>query len=1557
MFNSDYGTNKTGFMATTFLDCGGIMTESEGIIEYNVKSYILPYRIMNNCMWNITVRRGKTIQFEFIDLKIDNITSGGCGAALTIRNGIDDMSPYLGQGQFCGKVLPKDVPETSSNRAFVKYKTATPTFSSFKIRYYEVQHKCGGQVRLSLNVNNSVIISTPNYPNIPQPHIECIWTIIAPIGEQVRIDFLERFDLKFSKTCEDEYVELRDGSTSSSQLIGTFCSEKPTTKYSKSNILMMKYFTNIDEPKNGFKLNASIGVCGGMKRSSLGILTSPKYPGLGAYPNNAQCDYRIVGLANTIFNITILDIDLPEMNETVCDLKKDHIKIYSIIPDFNANGTEMLIEEGTFCGQAKPNTSILSSSNEIMIQFNTFQRTKNLLKGFRVLYNASMTSCGGRIDGESGFITSPGYPSKTLKKLFCEWKISVPKGRRVKIEFLDVDFMKSRNQFMQRLGVYNDFRYSNRLKFVSNNTIPEALYSSDNRMMVTMWIRTASSNRGFKLKFSSEDTTICEGNLNAESGGLIPPTDLNLTAYTCDYLRDSKPVLPTTPNLGTIAYYFKDISVGRKISNCRYASTVINVKRRSGADEEEMALARICGNETTTKTVLSPFGDITIEVRQNSYFGPILYAMNYQTYKCGGMLLSGGPNFIRNPLNVSDEGIVNCAWFAKYADGYSVSIAIKSLNLKLSCDQEYIKIYNGPTALSPTIGKYCLSEFSRDVVVSQSNTVFIEYHTDNFKENSKDSVFEIKLESASYGCGGVLSKNNFKFKTPLYDKPYPPNTECIWEIRGERGYHIGLAFYDRFFIEASENCTKDSVEVFDFVDNDWKSLGKRCGRDVPKPFNSTTEKMKIIFRSDASTNGDGFSAEWSQNCGGVFPVEETAKILSSPGYPKAYGSSLTCNYTLVAPSTNSFINFKFLDFQVETTGSKCLYDNLTIYKRPDYASDQYTVEPEKVGTYCGVNNPGKFRHRGMSSLIFKSDRWVERKGFQIEYKLDECGGEVSNNTLIKSPTLEPTAGYAYLGTLFCIWNIRAPSEKKIIIKFENFSMEHSDYCSFDYVELFNGSLIDDKLRLAKVCGNLTGLIKPIIVDNNKAVLRLKTDQTHSFVGFSALILFKPKCDKIIELTNNSRSIVLDRLDHIYNESVECIFKVKAEPMSNINMTFNEIHLSYCNPDQNVTKHECDCDYLEVLDGNGPFSDVISKVCGHNIPPSIISTRSTLYIRLVTTGVRRSRGFSATFNMIKSPCGFDRYTNFTGNETDVTYFVSPVRPGAKTYPPNLRCMWIAEAPYGKIFDIQFHKFELQDSEHCSNDSLTLEDNSVQESVPEGLGEEVIFRGKSNSALSPSFYSGITGPTAPHVYCGSGIPHDYISQTNKIKITFQTDSLNEFSGFNFTIKTLKSCSRNFTSLQGRILSSDNPENCKTTIDVPQNYTISLYFHRFFFYESDCTKSFLKIYDGNFDNGVLMNTFCGYASPDPVFSNTNQLSLIFQFNENSQNYARGSFDIMYVASDKGQGCGGEIYNYGGMFTSPLYPYNAATNRTTYDCTWTVMVPQNLKVALRFTSNHMKY
>jgi len=60
--------------------------------------------------------------------------------------------------------------------------------------------------------------------------------------------------------CSQEGVEIRDGGTRLSPLISSkFCSEMPGTQKSTGNIIYVRYYTNINEPRNGFKAKASVG--------------------------------------------------------------------------------------------------------------------------------------------------------------------------------------------------------------------------------------------------------------------------------------------------------------------------------------------------------------------------------------------------------------------------------------------------------------------------------------------------------------------------------------------------------------------------------------------------------------------------------------------------------------------------------------------------------------------------------------------------------------------------------------------------------------------------------------------------------------------------------------------------------------------------------------------------------------------------------------------------------------------------------------------------------------------------------------------------------------------------------------------------------------------------------------------------------------------------------------------------------------------------------------------------------------------------------------------------
>uniref|UniRef100_A0A7G3AGB7 Cubilin n=1 Tax=Lutzomyia longipalpis TaxID=7200 RepID=A0A7G3AGB7_LUTLO len=1463
-FLTDWGMNRTGFRGSLTEDCGGYMTGPTGKISGGVQTIPERFaRFTTSCVWEIHVRQGRTIKFDFQDFTFPRSREPtACEGYILFKNGGSEDSPLLGEGKYCGDGEKPTIPTTISNRAYVKFEYGGNFRSHFSMTYEEVSLSCGGTLHLTEDVNNTVITS-PNYPNIPHPHTECVWIIFAPNGETIKINFEERFDLTRSPGCDKEYVEIRSGGTRNSGLIGTFCDQMPPTLESQSNILRVKYFTDVSDPKNGFKARVSIATCSGTLRQNQGVLTSPKYPGKGAYPAKSVCTYRIIGSPLTHLNISFTDLDLPPAadNDT-CLL--DRVTVYAVIQGETDSSNKQ--PRGTFCGSKIPD-SFFIDSHEAIIEFTTSEH-QELYRGFSLHFNVGKETCGEAINAESGIITSPGYPNGRQNRRFCEWAITVPKGRRVKAELLDLDLIPASHTYSQRLGFYHDHRYLSRIRFIKGEDPIQTVYSSDNKMLINMWVRVPSNHRGFKLQFSSNEPTVCLGNLNNVEGTIDPPQ--NLTTFYCEYTRDVGAFYPEELGTGTLAIRVKDAYIGRA-PNCRLASTRIAVFWLGGADLDSQYLQYICRNVSDI-TVRSPFPDTKLEVRQGLYYGPMSFKLNHRIHKCGGIIRRA--SVLTQPTFAANYGIVDCAWQIRQDDGFAINLQVQQVNLTRPCDEEYINIYNGPTQLSPHLMKICSGTTELNSVMSQNNFLFMEYHS---HEYSQSSVFKIHVVPAVSGCGGIIHKYTETIKSPGNASYYPNNIECVWEFRPDPGFHVGLEFVDRFYIEDSVNCTKDYIEILDLRNGEWHSLGRVCGRETPPIFNATESSLKLVFRTDGSVSGDGFSVKWYQNCGGLYEVRETTpEIIYSPNYPQNYARLLNCNYTFVAPP-DEYIIIDFKDFELEESVGRCIFDNVTIYKANEWS---VTEPPVEAGVYCRRDSPGVGRFKNFVSVVFRTDKWVERKGFQFTYKLDSCGGTITNSTLITSPDFDTMN---YPNDANCVWNITAPVSKSILVKFEKFDIEGMDTCYADFVSVFQGSEMKDEARLAKLCGNITN--PPAVkTDFSSAIVHFKSDLYNNKGGFSAAILFMPACDRRVTLTPSALTYHLDIRDSNYEELQDCHYYITAPSDYTLRLHFTRFHVAPC--DNNSTKVDCSCDYVEVRDGGGPLSELVGKFCGHDLPQDVTTSKSAIFVRFVTDSRTKSTGFSAELTAVLNPCG-ERHLNVSQGPQTIE------SPGRTKYPANIKCSWIVENDLYRNMELIFEKFDLQGSDgegRCSYDQLEIADESLLDRLDVAFGEDLVFNGVTEQKVG--FYQGTRNPVAHHHYCGNSTPADYISRTHRVHLTLRTDSEIERGGFRIVAKSLTGCSRNYTETQGRIFMSETTD-CEVYINVPENYTIA----------------------GNVKSSAYV-----YG---------------------------GSFDLTFLATDQGRGCGGFLYNYGGSFSSPLYPLN---DRNNSQCTWDVNVPSNLKVALRF-------
>ena len=93
----------------------------------------------------------------------------------------------------------------------------------FKFEYstLELFSACGGSFS-----NESGILTSPSYPD-PYPHMaNCVYFISQPNDRYVNISFIN-MDIDCHGTPSD-YIEIRDGSSEDSPLMGTFCGKNNT---------------------------------------------------------------------------------------------------------------------------------------------------------------------------------------------------------------------------------------------------------------------------------------------------------------------------------------------------------------------------------------------------------------------------------------------------------------------------------------------------------------------------------------------------------------------------------------------------------------------------------------------------------------------------------------------------------------------------------------------------------------------------------------------------------------------------------------------------------------------------------------------------------------------------------------------------------------------------------------------------------------------------------------------------------------------------------------------------------------------------------------------------------------------------------------------------------------------------------------------------------------------------------------------------------------------------------------------------------------------------------
>ncbi|XP_031569770.1 tolloid-like protein 2 isoform X2 [Actinia tenebrosa] len=213
----------------------------------------------------------------------------------------------------------------------------------------------------------------------------------------------------------------------------------------------------------------------------------------------------------------------------------------------------------------------------------------------------------------------------------------------------------------------------------------------------------------------------------------------------------------------------------------------------------------------------------------------------------------------------------------------------------------------------------------------------------------------------------------------------------------------------------------------------------------------------------------------------------------------------------------------------------------------------------------------------------------------------------------------------------CVWKITAPPSHFIKLSFTKFHLENCKNCDCDYVTVYDVTQHNDNVTLGKFCGK--NKPRSLYSSGKQLIVVFKSDHGDSGSGFLAAYTSVQKghvCQEEPNVLTKGGVIVSPDYSSTYPSNTKCTWLIKAEPGSRIKLNFISFRVENCS----AAPGRCQCDFVEVRDGNSSSSNLIGRFCGSNTPPKLYSSGGYLLVMFKSDGQINKRGFVAEFSTEK-----------------------------------------------------------------------------------------------------------------------------------------------------------------------------------------------------------------------------------------------------------------------------------------------------------------------------------
>ncbi|CAN8020366.1 unnamed protein product [Ixodes persulcatus] len=603
---------------------------------------------------------------------------------------------------------------------------------------------------------------------------------------------------------------------------------------------------------------------------------------------------------------------------------------------------------GRYCGTGRIPEMLLSTGYRLLIVYRTSSNQNGHI-GFRAYYEAV---CGGDVDQEEGVLQSPNYPDDYRPNKECVWKITVPVNYQVALKFQSFEVENHDNCVYDYLEVRDGHEAGSPLlgKFCGYRT-PDDQRSSSNKMLVKFVSDSSVNKPGFSATFMK---------------GASP-----------DYTRAPKEVC------SRIFFFYFCVCV-------REGASLNEGLTKLHSAPSNFALNGLC------HALWLPWGfPLPVPARKKKKKG-------HSTETVHRKELTSFPTAPQKSfffsfekkkaiLFLSFQKKQACAGGARHSSVVSTLAILRSIPTPYRCPSTpmisvFVRVEISTPCKSHTTEGYCSNIIQKTVCKHQSPQYL---------------WFECRLPST---CTHQISAPLGEINSPNYPDSYPSRKDCAWLFTTTPGHRLKLIFND-FELEPHQECAYDHISLYDGDSTDAPTLGRFCGAKVPHPILSTTNRMYMVFKSDASVQRKGFRAAHSTACGGrLLATGRTVEHLYSHAKygDQNYENKEDCDWLVEAEAGR--VRLRFLTFELEHE-QDCSYDYVELF-------DGYDDSAVPLGKFCGNQLPGEFTSSSGSLLLrFRSDDNINAKGFSAAYSAVDVGEDSATAAVPSVPEVRTVSSH------------------------------------------------------------------------------------------------------------------------------------------------------------------------------------------------------------------------------------------------------------------------------------------------------------------------------------------------------------------------------------------------------------------------------------------------------------------------------------------------------------------------------------------------------------------